>query len=186
MNINKVIANGSTIVDLTDTTATANDVKLGKIFHTVDGATATGLLSSGLEYEEGTYTPEEDIAEPLIYFANNHSEAPSIVIFQDMTETAISVRNTNGSMVYIDMLKMFGRGVEETYGTRYAYATGRYYTTYWTSMSYMIVYGSDNPLDKDNGYARYTATETYFKAHTFDKNRYWRTGRTYKWIAIWK
>ena len=54
MAINKVEANGETLIDLTNDTATANDVIEGKTLHLASGAVATG-----------TYRPSEEIEARL-------------------------------------------------------------------------------------------------------------------------
>ena len=42
MAVNKVVYNGSTLVDLTDTTAQADDVKAGKVFYSASGERSVG------------------------------------------------------------------------------------------------------------------------------------------------
>ena len=44
---NKVIYNGTTLIDLTDTTAVADDVAQGKYFYTADGQKTAGALIDG-------------------------------------------------------------------------------------------------------------------------------------------
>lgn len=51
-NVNKVIYDGTTIMDVTDTTATASDVLSGKKFTLASGAKATGSLVT-TEYTAG-------------------------------------------------------------------------------------------------------------------------------------
>ena len=43
--VNKVVANGSTVIDISDTTATAADVTAGSYFYTADGRKVGGSLS---------------------------------------------------------------------------------------------------------------------------------------------
>ena len=46
--VNKVqLANGTTLIDLTDTTATAADVEKGKVFYAADGSRVVGTLDVG-------------------------------------------------------------------------------------------------------------------------------------------
>ena len=46
--VNKVICDGSPLIDISDTTATAEDVLIGKNFYTADGAFATGTAPSNV------------------------------------------------------------------------------------------------------------------------------------------
>lgn len=61
MAINKVVYAGNTLIDITDTTATAFDVTAGKYFYAADGTKTLGTSSSGggsgtADYVSGTFT----------------------------------------------------------------------------------------------------------------------------------
>lgn len=45
--INKVVYDGNTLIDITDTTATSGDVKSGEVFYNADGTRGVGTLSMG-------------------------------------------------------------------------------------------------------------------------------------------
>lgn len=187
MNINKVIANGSTIVDLTDTTATPNDVKKGKIFHTVDGATATGLMSGGLEYEIGTYTPTEEVKRPTISYNRTHSEAPFYVFLCDTIQTAPAGNNSMRWFEYIDMYKLFGVKQDKSGGViYYAYITAM--DGYDSHAVLKLQNPSTDTTNNNKNYPRYWVDENGFRAGltSYPTLSRFLAGRTYKWIAIWK
>ena len=55
-------------------------------------------------------------------------------------------------------------------------------TTTYSTLDALIYNTSD---ETNANYVRYWATETGFKPSTNNTSRYWRAGRTYKWIAVW-
>lgn len=66
-DISKLILNGVTQMDVTDTTATVSDVASGKVFTQVDGTTGTGTASGGISVDDiaQDYKIEGDITISL-------------------------------------------------------------------------------------------------------------------------
>lgn len=144
-----------------------------------------------LEYETGTYSPSADIARPTITFSKTHSEAPALVFFADVTGTAHSATNSNYLFCFCDPYKLWGVGYPyNSIGFRYAQAWYGYRgTTNTSSISaagYMIPNNSGSTSSSSYTYPRYWASPTDFHPYTNNTSRYWRAGRTYKWIAVWK
>lgn len=145
---------------------------------------------SGLEYETGTYSPSADIARPTITFSKTHSEAPALVFFADATGTAHSETNSNYLFCFCDPYKLWGVGYPyNSSGLRYANAWYCYRSTNTSSISaggYVITNKSGSTSSASPTYPRYWASPTDFHPYSYSSSRYWRAGRTYKWIAVWK
>ena len=145
---------------------------------------------SGLEYETGTYEPASDIARPTITWSKTHSEAPFFVLFVDATGTAHSATNSSYVFAFVDYYKLYGTGVPySSSGFRYATAFYNYRGTSTSSISTggtICSYNSNNTSSSGSSYPRYWASPTDFHPYTGNTSRYWRSGRTYKWIAVWK
>lgn len=241
-------ADGTPIIDISDTTATASDVASGKYFYTADGAKTQGTSSGsgggtvtitdtldsvggtirmittdpaatiiealnitqngtytptsghaygpvvaavagggGLVYETGTYAPSVDTAaaDASISFANTHTSMPIAIIMADVTGTEPDSYSFL-EWTYLDTYRMF-QGTfwyssSQRYGINlYLAKTG----TASTNGLYGFSYSSDNTGSSSYTYPRYFVSETGFRPGRNGSSYYWRTGRTYKWIAIW-
>lgn len=212
--VNKVTVNNVTIIDLTSDTVTADTLMQGYTAHDKSGALITGTATGGgtggviqdqdgylvldddtptptprgLEYETGTWTPSEDVADHTISFANTHTVAPA---FYEIFDNGSYNNATNTSLVvtYNNWHQMIGCAVyPSTTSTRYGEVRYQYRANSDSSISSSVVtltqpytYSSDS----SNVYPRFWATETGIRAYCGASDRYWRSGRTYKWIAVW-
>lgn len=79
MGINKVIYGNTTLIDLTDTTATASDVAQGKIMYSADGTRTVGIASPGVPSGGSTgevLTKNSDNDYDVIWSAGGGGEIP--------------------------------------------------------------------------------------------------------------
>lgn len=244
--VNKVEADGQTLIDLTSDTAVAADVAQGKYFHlatgervqgtSTGGGTEAGTVTQdqdgylvldddptthitveslsvtqngtytaptgkayspvtvnvsgggGLVYETGTWTPAEDISSYEIGFTNQHSSPPFMFIVADTTNTYSDVTNSSYGTVLVNWNAALG-GIfnRDNAGSNYYGQVGGYYrNTSATSISIQNINISQlTGSTTSSSYASYWASTTGIKAYTLSSTRYWRTGRTYKWIAVW-
>ena len=205
----------ASFTDVTGTTAIAADVASGKYFFTASGTLTLGTASSGggavtpdqdgylvlsdqggggggatgLVYETGTYTPESDIVQPTISFTNTHTNPPISIIFYDATGTEDLTTNTSWSFVWADYEQFGGATVSWSstivkYASMYSWYRGTS-TTALSTVNASITYPYSNTDDSANTCYRYWVTASAFKPSSNSSSRYWRSGRTYKWIAIW-
>lgn len=142
----------------------------------------------GLEYEMGTFSPTENVANYVIPFANTHTIAPSIYAVFDATGTNATTTADNLAVTYVNGEQLFGSGA--VYGdanTLYALACSRYKSGNATTGGSSFAVGTSymNQADSNNSNSRFWATETGIRFYTNSSSRYARTGRTYKWIAVW-
>lgn len=145
--------------------------------------------STGLVYETGTYTPEEDVTRPEILFTNQHTNPPALVAFYDTGQTFPS-NNSGIYFNYVDPYRLFNAGYayNDTPSIRYATVIYGYRGSTSTSISTGTTHCSYNSdmESSSSSHARYYVSPTGFKPYTSSSSRYWRSNRTYKWIAVWK
>lgn len=146
--------------------------------------------SSGLEYETGTYEPSADTSGEKILFANTHSEAPVCIMMVDATGTANTTTNTNMTFIWFDYYKLYRIGLPWS-SSAFRYATAFYIyrassATALTQGATHCAYNSDNAGSGAINYPRFWTDELGFTPNSASTSRYWRAGRTYKWIAIWR
>lgn len=151
------------------------------------GKKSSGGGSSGLEYEEGTYTPTEDTERPTIQFRSVHEKLPVLVLIVDAS--GYTPNNYIVSWYYNDIEKFGGNAVYN----------GKYYTYTEQKMTYINEYGnltyftgnqnfSSDEEKETASYPRFYVTESCFKPGTIGNNskKPFMANNTYKWVAIWK
>ncbi len=151
----------------------------------------SGGGSSGLVYETGTWTPSEDVANYVILFANTYTTAPFYYMIADTSGSYSDATYTNYFLMYANNHQLFGEatypgpsGYSPNYGNVLARYRGTNASTFsGTQIQLRYPYTDNNP--QNINYSRYWATETGIKAYSNLDSRYWRAGRTYKWIAAW-
>lgn len=175
-----------TAVNISDTTAVASDVASGKYFYTSAGVKTEGTASGGggLEYEMGTWTPSEDVAQPTINFANTHSTLPVFIIMADATGTDEQTSYSNFGFLYGSFKDFTGEAVPSDVAANRRYGLTGY--VYRTSGNPAQAITGITDLTGAGSYSRdYWVSTTGFIPSSASTSRYWRTGRTYKWIAVW-
>ena len=143
--------------------------------------------SSGLVYETGTYTPTSNIAQPTISFANTHSTTPMIAIISDISAASSITSNSNLCVCYAETYKYTNTSFpSSTSAVRYGFVY--YYYRSSSNSNYgnvTLSYNSNDTGNSSTSYARYWVTESSFKPSSNSTSRYFRSGRSYKWIAVW-
>ncbi len=128
---------------------------------------------SGLEYETGTYTAASD-GNPTISFTNSHSTAPALVVFVDTDSYVNQVAGVLYS--FVGLTALFGQGVEISS------------TTTRDAFFGFVKIGSNGASSV--GFKTITTisdhvTNTGFKPNFDGSAVKCKSGKTYKWIAIW-
>lgn len=213
MAYNKVVYNNNTLIDLTSDTVTADKLMEGYTAHDKSGALITGTATgggsvtqdqdgyivlpstgggggggSGLAYETGTWTPSEDVASYVIPFTNTHATAPFYYTISDATGTYDNTTNSCYSISYNYYGQIIGApqypsSASLVYGRALCAYRGSSTTSITTTVA--AISHALNESGSSAGYPSYWATATGIKAYTNSDTRYWRAGRTYKWIAVW-
>lgn len=154
-------------------------------------AVDVSVSGGGLEYEEGTFLPTEDVAKTIIRFANTHTEPPMFAMMIDASTTPTMETYTQYSFIYADWYRFSGTGFPYSNTSNLRYGLFRddcrtSSTTSTTNSSSLFSHNSDEIAISDVTYPNYFVTNTEFKPSPgASSDRYWRSGRTYKWIAVW-
>ena len=181
---------GGSSVTVEALTATENKTytaPTGKAYSPVTVNVPTG--GGGLEYEEGTWTPSEDIDRYRIPLKNEHTTPPAIYVIVDSTGTNAPA-NSCMHVCYTDDTFFGGPMLSALSGTAkiYGYA---YYVCMTSSNSspnrktLNAKATSGDPSGYSNTNARFWATESSIYAFCDSSSYLWRSGRTYKWFALW-
>lgn len=133
---------------------------------------------SGLEYEEGTYTATTD-GNPTINFTNTHATAPIFVLFVDSTGTIQSVANGGIACAFANINDIINGGIEVQGNGTVTTLDGLYGASYMGQTYTSGGGGSRSPISNN-------LSSTGFKPFFGSTGRTCRSGRTYKWIAIWR
>ena len=144
----------------------------------------SGVGGSGLVYESGTYTPTADVAQPTISFTGTHTDRPFFVLIEDIGGTNVPATDSAIYWCVVSWYDFTGVTVRSNSSTQfygrvqYAYKTSSSWTTSGTNLSTLT--GTANTA------LSYHLSNTAFKPYVNSSTRYFRNGRTYKWIAVWK
>lgn len=135
-----------------------------------EGTAPTG---DGLAYETGTWNPSEDTLTTTINFLNAHTSAPMYVLLQDVSNTQQTTASSILAWEIANLDDTFGR-ITSSYHGFYTYA---YRTSAGNSVTCSGISDASSPMSSHVTSSSFTASPS--------SSRYWRTGRTYEWIAIW-
>lgn len=166
-----------TAVDISGDTVTASHLETGYTAHDASGSSITGTLFPGLYYEEGQFQPSEDTNAPVINFQNTSGNRPFYVQIIDVTQSTPASSSITDFAV-ISLVDLYG----EPYGVG---TLGRTRVGYWSTSGYAtggasitsLTGGTTSSMD-------YYLTDEMCKGYSASSRMY-RTGRTYKWIAVW-
>lgn len=167
----KVVSNGALVAQTSDT-VTTNDTYDTTLINSLTVNVSGG--GGGLEYEEGTYTAASD-SNPTITFSNSHNTAPIFVIFVDSTGNAQTTSNRGTVCVLGNVGAVVSGGVPYGGGT----ADGIYSALYRGSSSDTGAGGNRSPISTN-------LTSSNFTPFFGTSARTCQSGRTYKWIAVWR
>lgn len=132
------------------------------------------ICGQRVEYEEGTIVPSEDSQNLTITFSNAHTSAPIYATIADITQSAFS----NSSYVVCGT-QNWDEMFDGPIGSQYGHTVRKY-----TSDQGTVTTSTSNITTAVN-LNSYISNE-FYKPNGTSSGSYWRAGRTYKWIAVWK
>lgn len=187
----RYLTGAQTVKAVTTANLTAANIKQGVTVTIGDStdadcvASVTGTYSgggsSGLVYETGTWTPTEDEWQTDIYFTGTYSILPFCVMLYDTGSTAPST----SSIMYWGIHNWYsldGSAYVTSTSTTYARVSYSYTNSSGQGASGQFMTGLSGNLNTDM--SQFLQLD-HFRPYTAQTSRYYRSGRTYKWIAVW-
>ena len=170
-------------------TLTANDTyDVTNLASVIVNVASGGGGSSGLIYETGTWAPSSDVTNTTINWSDTHTSAPMLFMLTDTTGTSNTTTNTCFGLTFADFYKMGGSWSYSSSSTRYGQVIITYRANNTSQTTYagiMLSYPSTDTGTGGTGYPRYWMSETRAYIYSNNASRYWRSGRTYAWVAVW-
>lgn len=179
------------LVTDTELTSIANAIRTkggtqAQLSFPTDFVSAINAISGGgggLEYETGTFSPESDIARPEIIFKNSHTDPPVMVTIQDSTGTIYTTSSTVVEFTFAYFSKFSGTPLVASsslsiYAILYQVNRGSNASQFSASGEML------SSESGSSGVSRYVSNTGFIPNRA--NNYYYRSGRTYKWLAVWK
>ena len=171
------------IVEGSDLTSVANTIRTkggtsGSLSFPNGWNSAINAISGGggLEYEEGTWTPSVDTTNPVFNFQNQHSEPPMYVSIYTEGTTSVDMTWLMVTCYRFPLIQTYVHSSVNIYG-------GHIMSRRTSRGSYGTVYMN---LQQEDAFEDYATAEAFTPQGGYDSTYgYWRTGLTYKWIAVW-
>lgn len=195
-----------TLINIGDTTAVASDVASGKYFYLATGEKVVGTSSgggtggvtqdqdgylvlddqggggggggsTGLVYESGTYEPTADVVSPTISFANTHASRPFHVYIidtgSDVPANSMAFWEINSYYDITGAAMTFDGATMNHYArTQHVRFNGSSVTNGGSNISALSTLSD-------------SLTESQFVPTVNSTSGLYRSGRTYKWLAVW-
>ena len=137
----------------------------------------------GVEYESGTWTPSQDIAQPTISFQNTHATLPYAVSIVD-AESDVAGANSVIAWEIVNFHAAYGSESPRVSTSSQRFGIVRY--DYKTSSSTSNGGSNVSALTGTTASSMsYWIANSGFMPYTGSTTRYFRSNRTYKWLAVW-
>jgi len=149
------------------------------------------VLGGGREYETGTWEPSSNVQNSWISLSRTHSTPPTFyIICRQESEYDDGILDTMQQVTYVNYASLFGfplypsDAVQPYYGFWSLIYRASTATTFGSGYG-SITYPYSDTGATSNKYSRFFANESQIRAYSNSSSRLWRTGCTYKWMAVW-